>query len=101
MADPFRALLDDPNLRIRLSTARRVLSEDAADTQAIAVAAESLAAPSASIRKAATALMAEFGTAFHSILPSLRTRLETEMNPDIRGYLVESIEAIEPANQLE
>ncbi len=95
VAEALRALLDDPNPRIRLISARRVLIEDAADTQAIAVAIESLATPTASIRKAATVLMAEFGTAVNSILPALRTRLETETNPDIRGYLAESIEALE------
>ena len=56
--DALHSLLDDPNPRLRLIAARRVLVEDATDAEAIAVVTDALASPIEGIRKAAAELMA-------------------------------------------
>lgn len=58
--DALHALLDDPNPRLRLIAARRVLVEDATDAEAIAVVSDALASPTEGIRKAAAELMVAF-----------------------------------------
>ncbi len=59
-SDALHALLDDPNPRLRLIAARRVLVEDATDAEAIAVVSDALASPIEGIRKAAAELMVAY-----------------------------------------
>src|SRR6185312_16461700 len=67
-ADAMHPLLDDPNPRVRLIAARRILADDSADPGAIAVLADALAAPAVGIRQAAADLVEAIGPASGAIL---------------------------------
>ncbi len=58
--EALHALLDDPNPRLRLIAARRVLSDNATDAEAIAAVSDALASPTEAIRKAAGELLEAF-----------------------------------------
>src|SRR4051794_40361674 len=83
-ADALHPLLHDPNPRLRLIAARRLLAEDPADQGAVAVVADALAAPAAGIRKAAADLVDAVGPAAGAVLDAVRARLEKETDPDVR-----------------
>jgi len=94
-ADALRLLFDDPNPRLRLIAARRVLAEDAADPAAVAAVADALAAPAAGLRKAAADLVEAVGSAAAAVLDAVRGRLEGEADDEARGYFGEAIERLE------
>jgi HEAT repeat protein len=94
-ADALHPLLDDPNPRLRLIAARRILAEDAADAGAVAVVADSLTAPATGIRQAAADLVEAIGPGVGAILDALRGRLERETDPDVRGSLAVVVARLE------
>jgi hypothetical protein len=94
-ADALHPLLDDPNPRLRLITARRLLVEDPADPRAAAVVADALAATAAGIRQAAAALVDAVGPAAGAVLDAVRGRAEKETDPDVRGFLADAIGRLE------
>jgi HEAT repeat protein len=94
-ADALHPLLADPNPRLRLIAARRVLAEDAADAGAVAVVADALAAPAAGIRKAAADLVDAVGPAAGAVLDAVRGRLQAETDPDVRAFLAEAVGRLE------
>jgi len=93
-AAALHPLLDDPNPRLRLIAARRILAEDAADPEAVAVVADALAARAAGIRRAAVELVAAVGPAAGAVLDAVRRRLEGETDPDVRGFVAEVVERL-------
>jgi len=94
VADALRPLLGDPNLRLRLLAARRVLLEDPFAEAAVAALVDGLIAPAAGLRQAAIELLTSLRPA-RSILDVVRTRLEVETDHDVHGYLAAAIERIE------
>jgi HEAT repeat protein len=94
-ADALHPLLDDPNSRVRLIAARRVLAEDPADPDAVAVVADALVAPATGLRKAAADLLDAVGPAAGAILDALRGRPEAETDPEMRGLVADAIEGLE------
>jgi len=94
-ADALHPLLDDPNPRLRLLAARRVLAEDAADPRAVAAVADALVAPAAGIRKAAADLLDAVGPAAAAVGEVLRARLEAEADADARAFTAEALERLE------
>ncbi len=78
-------LLDDPNLRVRLIAAGRVLAADPADARAAAVVAEALAAPR--LRSAALALVEALGGRGAEFPPALGERAATESDVALREPL--------------
>ena len=95
VANALRPLLDDPNLRIRLISARRVLTEEPADPEAIAVAANALVAPASGLRTAALELVASVPLARPTILGLMRDRLAQETDIEVRGFIGAAIEQLE------
>jgi HEAT repeat protein len=80
-------LLDDPNLRVRLIAAGRVLAADVTDARAIAAVTEALAAPAPRLRSAAAALIETLDnpeTTFGSVL---RERVSVEPDRTLREQL--------------
>lgn len=94
-ADALHPLLDDPNPRLRLIAARRVLAEDAADPGAVAVVADAMSAPAAGLRMAATDLLDAVGPAVGAILEVLRGRSDAETDPEVRKFVAEAVERLE------
>jgi HEAT repeat protein len=94
-ADALRAHLGDPNPRLRLIAARRILTEDAADAGSVTVVADALAVPAAGIRKAAAELVEAVGPAAGAILDAVRVRWEGETDPDVRGLLANAVGRLE------
>jgi HEAT repeat protein len=80
-------LLDDPNLRVRLIAAGRVLAADPADARAAAAVAEALAAPAPRLRSAALALIETLDDSGAKFLPALRERAATESDAALREQL--------------
>ena len=93
--EALQTLLGDPNPRLRLLAARRVLTEDAADPGAVVAVAEALVAPAAGIRKTAAELVDAVGPAAGAVLDALRTRLEGETDPDGRALVAAAVELLE------
>ncbi len=93
--EALRALLGDPNPRLRLLAARRVLTEDAADPGAVAAVADALVAPAAGMRKTAADLVAAVAPAAGAVLDALRTRLDGETDPAVRALAGEAVELVE------
>jgi HEAT repeat protein len=94
-ADALQPLLDDPNPRLRLIAARRLLAEGPADPGAVAVVADALAAPAAGIRQAAADLVGGVGPTAGAVLDVVRGRVETETDPDVRGFLADAVGRLE------
>ncbi len=94
--DALHPLLDDPNPRVRLIAARRVLAENPTDPGAIAAVADALADSSPGIRKAALDLVDAIGPAT-AVLESVRARIERETDPDVIGYLTAATDRMEQA----
>src|SRR4051794_32249344 len=94
-ADALHPLLDDPNPRLRLIAARRVLADDPADAGAVAAVADALASPAAGIRHAAADLTEAVGPAAAAIRDAVRGRLDGETDPAARGYLAAVVERLE------
>ena len=94
-ADALHALLDDPNPRLRLIAARRVLAEDAGDPAAVAVVAHAMVGSAVEIRRSAADMLDAVGPAAGAILDALRGRSEPETDPDTRRFVAEAIERVE------
>ena len=94
-ADALHPLLDDPNPRLRLIAARRLLAEDPIDPGAVAVVADALAASAAGIRQAAADLIGAVGPAAGAVLDVVRGRVEKETDPDVRGFLADAVGRLE------
>ncbi len=94
--DALRPLLDDPNPRLRLIAARRLLTEEPLDTHTAEVIAAAVVDPNPSIRKATTELIANLSTpAVPTVLAALRARLEGEHESGPRDALTAAIEKVE------
>jgi len=89
----LHALLGDPNARLRLLAARRVLTEDADDAEAVAVVADALVAPTATLRKAAAELAEAVSPAAAAVLDALRSRLDAD--PDTTAHVADAVTLLE------
>lgn len=94
-ATALHPLLDDPNPRLRLIAARRILADDPSDAEAVAVVADALAARAAGIRRASAELVEAVGPAAGAVLDVVRRRLEGETDPDIRAFVAEAVDRLE------
>ncbi len=94
-ADALHPLLDDPNPRLRLIAVRRVLAEDPADPDAVAVVADALAAPATGIRRAAAEMVEAIDPAAGAVLDAVRRRLAGETDSDTRSFLAEAVGRLE------
>lgn len=90
----LHTFLDDPNPRLRLIAARRVLAEDAKDRGAIVALAEALVNPASEIRKAAADLVETVGPALEAVLDELQGKLKAETEPVRQGDIAEAVERL-------
>jgi len=94
--DALRPLLDDPNPRLRLIAARRLLTEEPLDTHTAEIVAAALIDPTPSIRKAATELIANLSTAaVPTVLAALGERREEVQESGPRDALTDAIVKLE------
>ena len=94
--DALRPLLDDPNPRLRLIAARRLLTEDPLDSHTAAAVASAVADPNPSIRKATADLLAALNSlAVPTVLTALRERLQVEQDRGPLDSLAAAVEVVE------
>jgi HEAT repeat protein len=94
VSDVLYPLLNDPNHRLRLVAARRILADDPIDPAAVAVVADALTTQSAGIRKVAAGLVDGIGQAAMSILATMRIRLNGESDSEVIEFVNDAIESL-------
>jgi HEAT repeat protein len=92
--DALHTLLDDPNPRLRLIAARRVLTEDAEDQGAIVALADAMVNPTKDVRKAAADLAEAIGSAATAVLNIVQNKFDKVTDPNEKEYFAEAIEQL-------
>jgi HEAT repeat protein len=94
VGEVMQHLIADPNSRVRLIAAGRLLPADPAHASAGAVLVEALADPALRVRKAALELVESLGTGGAGFLEALQQRNGLEEDPDLRKALARLIERL-------
>src|SRR6185436_20863275 len=92
--EALRPLLDDPNCRLRLIAARRILATDGVDKEALQAVADALLVSLPSVRKAAADLLQSVPSVAPAILGLLQERNEHETDSEVRPFLTEALQQL-------